>query len=147
MNPNNVFIINGNLTKAPILRETEKGKHYTFLNLAVDNGYGKDAKPDFLSVAVWGKQAENCVKYLVKGQNVSVSGSVATALGKDKQLHLKLNAQDVTFGRKPQISKEKEQTTEKNEPDVEEVVEDPTPIEPPEEFFSEEPTEEPDMEI
>ena len=35
MNPNNVFIINGNLTKAPILRETEKGKHYTFLNLAV----------------------------------------------------------------------------------------------------------------
>ena len=143
MNPNNVFIIKGNLTKAPILRETENGRHYAFLNLAVNNGYGKEAKPDYLSVAVWGKQAENCAKYLVKGQEVSVSGSVATAMGKDKQLHMRLNAQDVDFGRKPQISKEKEQVTEKTEA----AVEEPTPIEPPEEFFSEEPSEEPDMDI
>ena len=144
MNPNNLFILNGNLTKAPVLRETENGKHYAFLNLAVDSGYGKDAKPDYLSVAVWGKQAENCVKYLVKGQNVSVSGPIRTVMGKDRQLHVKLNAVEVNFGRKPQLAKDKELTAEveKTEP-----VEDPTPVELPEEYFTNEPTEEPDMDI
>ena len=78
MNPNNLFILNGNLTKAPILRETENGKHYAFLNLAVDNGYGKDAKPDYLSVAVWGKQAENCERFLKKGRLVGVQGRLQT---------------------------------------------------------------------
>ena len=149
MNPNNFFILNGNLTKAPILRETENGKHYAFLNLAVDNGYGKDAKPDYLSVAVWGKQAENCVKYLVKGQNVTVSGPIRTVMGKDKQLHVKLNAVDVAFGRKPQLAKEKEQSSEVEKTDAvkDEPVEDPSPVELPEEYFSNEPSEEPDMDI
>lgn len=149
MNPNNLFILNGNLTKAPILRETENGKHYAFLNLAVDNGYGKDAKPDYLSVAVWGKQAENCVKYLVKGQNVTVSGPIRTVMGKDKQLHYKLNAVDVAFGRKPQLAKEKEQAAEVEKTDAvkDEPVEDPSPVELPEEYFSNEPSEEPDMDI
>lgn len=149
MNPNNLFVINGYLTKAPVLRDSENGKHYAFLNLAVDNGYGKDAKPDYLSVAVWGKQAENCVKYLVKGQNVSVSGPIRTVMGKDKQLHVKLNAEAIQFGKKPQLSKEKDQAAEveKIEPTSAEPVEDPSPIEPPEEFFAEEPTEDTDLDI
>jgi len=149
MNPNNLFVINGYLTKAPVLRDSENGKHYAFLNLAVDNGYGKDSKPDYLSVAVWGKQAENCVKYLVKGQNVSVSGPIRTVMGKDKQLHVKLNAEAIQFGKKPQLSKEKDQAAEveKIESTSAEPVEDPSPIEPPEEFFAEEPTEDTDLDI
>ena len=143
MNANNIFIINGNLTKAPILRQTENGKNYCYLNMAVDNGFGKDAKPDYITVTVWGKQAENAAQYLVKGQNISVCGSVSSYIDKNKKLHHKLNASDVQFGRKPQISKDKEQPIEndKKEETVEEPVSEPEPIEPPEEFFSEEPEE------
>ena len=149
MNPNNLFVINGYLTKEPVLRVTENGKNYAFLNLAVDYGYGKDAKPDYLSVAVWGKQAENCVKHLVKGQNVSVSGPIRTVMGKDKKLHVKLNAEAVQFGKKPQLSKDKNQATEVDKTEPVEVPEEETdPIAPPEEFFASEPeTEEPDMDI
>lgn len=140
MNANNIFIINGNLTKAPILRQTEKGKNYCYLNVAVDNGFGKDSKPDYITVTVWGKQAENAAQYLVKGQSVSVCGSVSSYIDKDKKLHHKLNASDVQFGRKPQISKDKEQPIEndKTEDVIEESATEPEPIEPPEEFFAEE---------
>ena len=68
MNPNNVFIIKGNLTKAPILRETETGRHYAFLNLAVNNGYGKEAKPDYLSVAVGVSRQKTALSILLKGR-------------------------------------------------------------------------------
>ena len=56
MNANNIFIINGNLTKAPILRQSEKGKSFCYLNLAVDNGHGNDGKPDYITVTVWGSK-------------------------------------------------------------------------------------------
>lgn len=143
MNANNIFIIKGNLTKAPILRQTEKGKNYCYLNIAVDNGFDKDAKPDYITVTVWGKQAENAAQYLVKGQGVSVCGSVSSYINKERKLHHKLNASDVQFGRKPQISKDKEQpiNNDKVEAPVEEPIQEPDPIEPPESFFAEEPDE------
>ena len=138
----NIFIIKGNLTKAPILRQSEKGKNYCYLNIAVDNGYG-DAKPDFLSVIASGKQAENAVKYLVKGQSVSVCGSVGSFMDKDRNIQIRLRASDVKYGRKPQLSKDKEQpiTNDKVETPIEEPVQEPEPIEPPEEFFAEDPDE------
>ena len=142
MNANNIFIINGNLTKAPILRQTEKGRNYCYLNIAVDNGYGKDEKPDYLSVIVWGKQAENAANYLVKGQNISACGSIGSYIDKNRNPQIRLNASDVKFGRKPQIAKDKEQpiNNDKVEATVEEPIQEPEPIEPPEEFFSEEPS-------
>jgi single-stranded DNA-binding protein len=137
----------GNLTKAPILKKTENGKSYCYLNLAADYGYGDKAKTIYYSATLWGKQAENAAKNLVKGQQVLVTAYVDSYIDKNKNLHYVFNAKDVSYGRKPQLSKEKDQTTEKSVPVVEESIEVPTPIEPPEEFFSDEPSEEPDMDI
>ena len=117
--------------------------------IAVNDGYGDKQRTSFIPIVVFNKQAENCVKYLVKGQNVTVSGPIRTVMGKDKQLHVKLNAVDVAFGRKPQLAKEKEQSSEVEKTDAvkDEPVEDPSPVELPEEYFSNEPSEEPDMDI
>jgi len=147
MNANNIFIINGNLTKAPILRQTENGKNFCYLNVAVDNGFGKDSKPDYITVTVWGKTAENAAQYLVKGQNVSICGSLSSYFDKEKKLHHNLTASDVQFGRKPQLSKDKEQSIDNDKKDetIEEPATEPEMIAPPESFFAEEPEEEPDI--
>ena len=145
MNANNIFIINGNLTKAPILRQTEKGRSFCYLNIAVDNGHSNDSKPDYITVTVWGKQAENASKYLIKGQHVSIAGSISSYIDKDRKLHISLIALDIEYGRKPAISKEKELPIEHEiqKECIEEAVSDPIPepdsIEPPEEYFDEEP--------
>ncbi len=137
MKANNIFIINGNLTKAPILRQTDNGKKYCYLNVAVDNGYGKDSKPDYITATVWGKQAENAAQYLVKGQNVSICGSISSYIDKEKKLHHTLNASDVQFGRKPHVAKDKEKSLESENNVDENTVVEPEPIELPEEFFAE----------
>lgn len=141
MNANNIFTINGNLTKAPTLRQSANGKSYCYLDIAVNSGYGKDEEPDYLSVTVWGKQAENACKYLVKGQSVSACGSISSYLDKDKSPRMNLNAQDVQYGRKP-ITKDKEPVTEKNT--KQQAAIEPDPIEPPDTFFAEE-DEEPEI--
>lgn len=133
MNANNIFIIKGNLTKKPTLIQNDKGNSYCYLNLAVDNGYDKSGNPDYLTVVVWGKPAENATKYLVKGQNVSIAGTISSFIDKEKKIQLRLTAQDVQYGRKPQLTKEKE--TVAADPTNSDI---PNPIEPPEEFFNEE---------
>lgn len=40
------------------------------------NRIGKDAPSDFFNIKVWGKSADYCGQYLVKGQRVSVTGRI-----------------------------------------------------------------------
>ena len=114
---------------------------------AVINDSSKDAKADFLTVTVWGKQAELAAQYLVKGQHVSIIGSINSFIDKDKKLQFRLNSYDVQFGSKPQLSKNKDQPIENNKGEKEIECSEPEqePIEPPEEYFSEEPEEEPEV--
>lgn len=66
----------GRLTKDPEL--TEHGETTVCdLRLAV-NGRGK-TPPLFIDVATFGKQAEACAKYLEKGSQVAVDGSIRHA--------------------------------------------------------------------
>src|SRR5262249_17942398 len=67
---NKVFLI-GNLTRPPELRYTPSGMAVTDLRLAVNNNYTtrsgeKREETCFLTVVVWGKQAESCNEYLDK---------------------------------------------------------------------------------
>src|SRR5262245_23865480 len=75
---NKVFLI-GNLTRAPELRYTPSGTAVADLRLAVNNNYttqSGEKREDtcFLTVVVWGKQAESCGEYLDKGSPVMVEG-------------------------------------------------------------------------
>ena len=79
---NKVFLI-GNLTRAPELRYTPSGTPVADLRLAVNRSYttpGGEKREEayFLTVVVWGKQAESCGEYLDKGSPVLVEGRLQT---------------------------------------------------------------------
>lgn len=77
---NKVFLI-GRLTKDPELRFTPgSGTAVTTLTLAVDkyNAATKQREADFISVVVWGKQAESVANYMNKGSQMAVSGRIQT---------------------------------------------------------------------
>ena len=79
---NKVFLI-GNLTRVPELRYTPSGTAVADLRLAVNRNYttqGGEKREDtcFLTVVVWGKQAETCREYLDKGSPILVEGRLQT---------------------------------------------------------------------
>ncbi len=79
---NKVFLI-GNLTRAPELRYTPSGTAVADLRLAVNRNYttqGGEKREEtcFLTVVVWGKQAESSGEYLDKGSPVMVEGRLQT---------------------------------------------------------------------
>jgi single-strand DNA-binding protein len=79
---NKVFLI-GNLTRAPELRYTPSGTAVADLRLAVNRNYttqGGEKRDEtcFLTVVVWGKQAESSTEYLDKGSPVMVEGRLQT---------------------------------------------------------------------
>ena len=81
-NYNKVFLM-GNLTRDPELRFTTSGAPVTNLRLAINrvytNGTGeRKEEVCFLTVVVWGKQAESCAEYLAKGRPVFVEGRLRT---------------------------------------------------------------------
>jgi len=67
----NITIL-GTLTRDPELKSTKSGTPMTTLNLAVNRGEAVT----WFRVPVFGKMAENAVKYLAKGRGVMVSGAL-----------------------------------------------------------------------
>jgi len=88
---NKVLLI-GNLTRPPELRYTPSGTAVADVRLAVNRNYttqGGEKRDEvcFLTVVVWGKQAESCGEYLDKGSQIFVEGRLQTRdwEGKDGQ--------------------------------------------------------------
>ena len=79
----NLVVLMGNLTRDPEERFTPGGKAVTTLPIAVNRYYtdkdtGKRVNAvDFIDVSVWGRMAENCVKYLSKGRPVYIEGRLS----------------------------------------------------------------------
>jgi single-strand DNA-binding protein len=77
---NKVMLI-GRLTKDPELKFTPgAGTAVTTLTLAVDkfNASSGQREADFISVVVWGKQAESTANYMNKGSLMAISGRIQT---------------------------------------------------------------------
>ena len=79
---NKVLLI-GNLTRPPELRYTPSGTAVADLRLAVNRNYStqtgeKREETCFLTIVVWGKQAESCGEYLDKGSQIFVEGRLQT---------------------------------------------------------------------
>jgi single-strand DNA-binding protein len=79
---NKVFLI-GNLVRPAELRYTPSGTAVADLRLAVNDNFTtqsgeKRENTCFLTVVVWGKQAESCSEYLDKGSPVMVEGRLQT---------------------------------------------------------------------
>jgi len=77
MNLNNVSIM-GNLTRDPEMRSLPSGKEVCSLSIANNRVYMKNgervSEVNYFDVDVWGITAENCSKYLTKGNGVIVEG-------------------------------------------------------------------------
>ena len=75
---NKVFLI-GRLTRDPQASTTESGRSYCRFSIAVDRfSRDRENSVDFINIITWNELASNCVKYLAKGSQVAVFGSIQT---------------------------------------------------------------------
>lgn len=76
---NSVMLI-GRLTRDPELRYST-GSNQTAIcrfSIAINSGYGDNQRTDYPNIVVFGKQAENCDRYLNKGSQVAIEGRIQT---------------------------------------------------------------------
>ena len=108
----------GNLTREPELVQGTQ-KPLCRLNMAVNDNYvDKDGNRavEFLNVIVWGKTAENCVKFLNKGSKISVVGKVQTRKWEDEKGNTKFAVEVVAQEIEYLSLKKKEEKREEFEP-------------------------------
>lgn len=77
----NTISISGRLTRDVELRYTQSNLACAKFSVAVDRPKrkdGQDAGTDFVNCVVWGKQGENCDKFIGKGCRVIVNGRLQT---------------------------------------------------------------------
>ena len=76
---NKVFLI-GRLTQDPTASTVASGHSYCRFSIAVNRYSSRDgeSRADFINIITWDTLAQNCVKYLEKGSQVAVIGSIQT---------------------------------------------------------------------
>jgi single-strand DNA-binding protein len=96
----NKAIIIGNLTRDPELRTTNSGISKCNFTVAVQRR-GENKEADFIPVVTWRGLADNCGKYLAKGRQVAVLGSIQTrsydAASGEKRYVTEVVADEVQF--------------------------------------------------
>jgi single-strand DNA-binding protein len=93
----NKVILVGNLTRDPELTETPSGVAVCRFAIAVSRDYANadgNRETDFFNITVWRGRAENCGKYLKKGNKVAIVGSLQNRSYEDKD-GIKRNVTDV----------------------------------------------------
>ena len=93
----NKVILIGNLTRDPELTETPSGVAVCRFAIAVTRDYANadgTRETDFFNITVWRGRAENCGKYLKKGNKVAIVGSLQNRSYEDKD-GIKRNVTDV----------------------------------------------------
>ncbi|MBQ3219815.1 MAG: single-stranded DNA-binding protein [Clostridia bacterium] len=83
----NKVILIGNLTRDPELTETPNGVSVCRFDIAVNRDYANadgQRETDFFHITVWRNRAENCAKYLKKGNKVAVCGTLNNRSYDDK---------------------------------------------------------------
>lgn len=116
----NKLIIIGNLTASPESRlvDTANGTQAVCnFNVAVNRKSGNKDITDYFRVSCWNKQAENVMKYLVKGSKVCVEGPISArayaANDGTLKASLEISAINIEFLASPrQNSGQTQQTTQ-----------------------------------
>jgi single-strand DNA-binding protein len=105
----NKVIIVGRLTRDPEVRTTTGGQSVATVSVATGRTYTNKAgekqdKTEFHNVVVWGRLAEICGQYLVKGQEVLFEGRLETRVweGQDgqKRSRTEIIAENMQLGSK-----------------------------------------------
>lgn len=100
----NTVAIIGRLTADPELRTTATGANVTTFTLACNRDYvkkGEQRQADFIDCVAWNTTAEVVCKYLHKGSQAAVTGSLQTRNFEDRNGNKKkvteINVASVTF--------------------------------------------------
>ena len=104
----NKAMIYGNLTRDPELKALPSGMNVCSFSLATNRVYNdrdgnRQENTDYHNVVVFGRQAENCSKYLHKGNSAFVEGRLQTRSWEangQKQYRTEVVADRVQFGPK-----------------------------------------------
>jgi single-strand DNA-binding protein len=105
----NQVLLLGRLGHDPVIRQTKNQKTVAQLNVATNYGDKESGSTTWHKVSVWGKQAELCQKYLVKGSQIMVQGRIKyskyeTADGQKRDA-TEITADQITFlGRPKSVS-------------------------------------------
>ncbi|MFP4378173.1 MAG: single-stranded DNA-binding protein [Spirochaetales bacterium] len=105
MNSLNSVLIEGNLTRDPLLSETPRGTAVCNFSVATNRYYRQDEQKQqevsFLDVETWAKLAERCADELTKGRGVRVVGRLRQDRWEDaegkKRSRVKIVAEHVEF--------------------------------------------------
>ena len=113
----NKSVLVGNLTNEPVCAQVgEKNTTKCSFRLAVNNPRNKE-EVLYMNIAVWGKPAESCHKYLQKGSSVLVEGRIRQAKLENGSYWTEVVADTVQFLGKTKTSEQAGgfQTTSKEE--------------------------------
>ena len=115
----NKSVLLGNLTNDPECQEVgEKKTPKCSFRMAVNNPRSKD-EVLYMNIAVWGKSAETCQKYLQKGSSVLVEGRIRQAKLENGSYWTEIVAETVQFlgkTKKVETSETETNETETTEP-------------------------------
>ena len=111
----NSVVVEGNLTRDPVQRETPKGSIVTTFSIASNRYFGtgdeRVEEVSFFDVEAWNKLGEACFTYLKKGRGVRVAGRLKQDRWQntegDPRSRIKVIAKEVDF--KPQVVKPQDQ--------------------------------------
>ena len=97
----NKAILNGRLTKAPELKQTNSGKSVCGFTIAVDRSRDRE-KTDFIPIVAWGKTAEFVNQWFGKGDLITIVGRIEVRSYEDKngnkRTATEIIAEEVLFG-------------------------------------------------
>lgn len=114
---NNISLF-GRLTAEPELRTTDNGTKYARFLMAVDRRTQKDAT-DFIDCIAWNKLAEIITKYVHKGNQLSVIGSLETSSYEkngEKRKSYVVNVREIDFVSQTKPADEPKASQETAEP-------------------------------
>ena len=123
----NKAILNGRLTKAPELKQTNSGKSVCGFTIAVDRNRDRE-KTDFIPIVAWGKTAEFVNQWFGKGDLITIVGHIEVRNYEDKngnkRTATEIIADEVLFGGSKSTGQGSENSAQRNVAGLEEVDDD-----------------------
>ena len=123
----NKAILNGRLTKAPELKQTNSGKSVCGFTIAVDRSRDRE-KTDFIPIVAWGKTAEFVNQWFGKGDLITIVGRIEVRNYDDKngnkRTATEIIAEEVLFGGSKSTGQGSENAAQRNVAGLEEVDDD-----------------------
>lgn len=123
----NKAILNGRLTKAPELKQTNSGKSVCGFTIAVDRNRDRE-KTDFVPIVAWGKTAEFVNQWFGKGDLITIVGRIEVRNYEDKngnkRTATEVIAEEALFGGSKSTGQGSENSAQRNVAGLEEVDDD-----------------------